>query len=148
MNQRILYTNSEGGLSIIIPAPGVVIETVIATSVPLGTPYQVVDVSQIPSDRSFRGAWERSGSTIVTNMVKAKSIFRDKIRQVRRPLLSQLDIDLVKEYEKPVPHTTSIINKKQILRDAPANPAIDAAETPAELKACWDTTILGTNPFI
>ena len=43
--------------------------------------------------------------------------------------------------------TTEIVSKKKALRDAPANTAIDAAKTVAELQASWDTAILGTSPY-
>ena len=54
---RIAYTRPEdGGLSIIVPAPGVTIEEA-ATAVPEGVAYQVLDVQDIPTDRTFRNAW-------------------------------------------------------------------------------------------
>ena len=60
MNQRIIYPTEEGGVSIIVPAPecGLTIEEIAAKDVPAGNPYKIVDVSEIPSDRTFRKAWE------------------------------------------------------------------------------------------
>ncbi len=60
MNQRIIYPTPEGGVAVIIPAPecGLGIEEIAAKDVPAGVPYQIVDVSDIPSDRTFRNAWE------------------------------------------------------------------------------------------
>ena len=60
MNQRIIYPNDEGGVSVIIPAPecGLSIEEIAAKDVPAGKPYKIVDVSDIPEDRTFRAAWE------------------------------------------------------------------------------------------
>jgi hypothetical protein len=62
MNQRIIYANDEGGVSIVVPAPEFVaqygIEAVAAKDVPAGTPYKIVTVADIPSDRTFRAAWE------------------------------------------------------------------------------------------
>jgi len=60
MNQRIIYPNDNGGVSIIIPAPecGLTIEEIAAKDVPAGKPYQIVDVADIPSDRTWRNAWE------------------------------------------------------------------------------------------
>lgn len=62
MNQRIIYPNDEGGVSIIVPAPecGLTIEQIAAKDVPSGKPYKIIDVSEVPSDRTFRGAWEYS----------------------------------------------------------------------------------------
>jgi hypothetical protein len=62
MNQRIIYPNNEGGVSIIIPTPEYLqdhtIEELAAKDVPAGKPYKIVDVSEIPEDRTFRNAWE------------------------------------------------------------------------------------------
>ena len=60
MNQRIIYPNDEGGVSILIPAPecGLTIEQIAAKDVPQGKPYKIVDVTDIPTDRTFRNAWE------------------------------------------------------------------------------------------
>ena len=45
----------------------------------------------VPSDRHFRGAWSLSGSVISEDMDAAKAIFKDKIREVRGPLLEAED---------------------------------------------------------
>jgi len=59
-DKRIIYPTDEGGVAIIVPAPecGLTIEQIAAKDVPPGKPYQIVDVSEIPSDRTFRNAWE------------------------------------------------------------------------------------------
>ena len=60
MNQRIIYPTDDGGLAVIIPAPdcGLTIEEIAAKDVPASKPYKIVDVSEIPEDRTFRNAWE------------------------------------------------------------------------------------------
>lgn len=59
-NLRIIYSTPEGGVAIIIPAVecGLTIEQIAEKDVPAGVPFKVVDVSEIPSDRTFRNAWE------------------------------------------------------------------------------------------
>jgi hypothetical protein len=59
MNQRIIYPTAEGGVAIIIPSPncGLTIEEIAAKDVPAGTPFEIVDVTDIPQDRTFREAW-------------------------------------------------------------------------------------------
>jgi len=58
MNKRIVYQSDEGGISIIIPADcGLTIEEIAAKDVPQGKAYHIVDVSDIPTDRTFRNAW-------------------------------------------------------------------------------------------
>jgi hypothetical protein len=73
MNSRIIYPNDEGGVAVIIPAAecGLTIEEIAAKDVPpivvygpeqtivssSPRPFEIVDVADIPSDRTFRGAW-------------------------------------------------------------------------------------------
>lgn len=57
---RIIYPNETGGVSIVIPSPEWTgtMEELAARVVPANTPYKIVDVSEIPEDRTFRNAWE------------------------------------------------------------------------------------------
>lgn len=59
MRDRIIYKNDQGGVSVIIPAPdcGLTLEQIAAKDVPAGRPYKIVDVSELPQDRSERTAW-------------------------------------------------------------------------------------------
>jgi len=62
MKKVILFKNSDGGVSIVIPTPEYLlthtIEECAAKDVPSGEPFKIVDASEIPSDRTFRNAWE------------------------------------------------------------------------------------------
>ena len=58
MNKRIIYPTDDGGVAVVIPSGEAPIEQVIASAVPSGKPYKVVDASDIPTDRTFRDAWE------------------------------------------------------------------------------------------
>ena len=60
MNQRIIYPTDDGGVAIIVPAAecGLTIEQIAAKDVPAGKSYKIVDVADIPTDRTFRDAWE------------------------------------------------------------------------------------------
>ena len=60
---KILFPNSDGGVSVIIPTGELPIEDVCQKDVPAGTPYLIVEDDVIPSDRSFRDAWEADFST-------------------------------------------------------------------------------------
>ena len=59
MNKRIIYKTSDG-IAVIVPAPnsGLTTEEIARKDVPTGLPYKIVDVSEIPSDRTFRNAWD------------------------------------------------------------------------------------------
>ena len=102
----------------------------------------------VPSDRHFRGAWSLSGSTITEDMDAAKVIFKDKIREVRKPLLEAQDVAYMKALEDDdASAQTAAKNAKKSLRDAPAASAIGSADTIAKLKAAWDTSVLGDSPY-
>ena len=60
MNSRILYPTDDGGVAVIVPAAecGLTIEAIAAKDVPAGKPFKIVDVADIPEDRTFRAAWE------------------------------------------------------------------------------------------
>ena len=55
---KIIYPNSEGGICAIVPTGELSIEDVAQKDVPAGTPYLIVEDNVLPSDRSFRNAWE------------------------------------------------------------------------------------------
>jgi hypothetical protein len=61
MDKRIIYQNDEGGVAIIIPTPEALetmtVEEIAFKDVPQGKEYHIVDVSDIPEDRTFRDAW-------------------------------------------------------------------------------------------
>ena len=59
MDKRIIYPTDDGGVAIIVPADcGLSIEQIAQKDVPAGKPYKIVDVADIPTDRTFRNAWE------------------------------------------------------------------------------------------
>jgi hypothetical protein len=62
MDQRILYLNDDGSVSIIVPSERFVaehgIDALAAKDVPAGKPYKIVSVDDVPADRTFRAAWE------------------------------------------------------------------------------------------
>ena len=104
--------------------------------------------ASVPSDRHFRGAWSLSGSVISEDMDAAKAIFKDKVREVRNPLLDAEDVVYMKALEADDASAKSAsVTKKTALRDAPAASAIDAASDIAGLKAAWDTSVLGDSPY-
>jgi len=58
-DKRIIFPNDEGGVSVIVPSDncGLSVEAIARKDVPSGKAYQIVDVADVPSDRSFRNAW-------------------------------------------------------------------------------------------
>ena len=59
-NFRVIYPTDDGGVAIIVPAPecGLTIEEIAAKDVPEGKEYKIIDTADVPSDRTFRNAWE------------------------------------------------------------------------------------------
>jgi hypothetical protein len=58
MNQRIVYPTPDGGVAIIIPTGELPIKEVARQVVPEGVPYKIIDATDLPTDRTFRNAWE------------------------------------------------------------------------------------------
>lgn len=76
MTQRIIYQKEDGGVAVLIPAQEYVdlygIDAIAKKDVPFGRPYKIVDVADIPSDRTFRNAWEVNAA-VLTDGVGAES---------------------------------------------------------------------------
>ena len=105
--------------------------------------------SSVP-DRHFRNAWmfDSAQTAITEDITAAKVIFKDKIREVRTPLLTAEDVVYMKALEaEDASAKTASVAKKKKLRDAPAASAITSADTIAKLKAAWDSDVLGTSPY-
>ena len=85
-------------------------------------------------------------SIIKTDIAKAIEIHKTYIREARVPKLAEQDIEFQKALETGS-STTDIVAKKQALRDAPAATGISTAVTETDLKAQWDSTILGDSPY-
>ena len=60
-NQRVIYATDDGGIAVIVPTEDCLathtIEAIAAKDVPAGKAYKIVDVADIPSDRTFRSVW-------------------------------------------------------------------------------------------
>lgn len=58
--KRIIYKTDEGGVAVIVPAPEcpLSVEETAKKDVPSGKAYKIVDTDTVPSDRTFRNAWE------------------------------------------------------------------------------------------
>lgn len=111
---------------------------------PDATNIQFLAEEDIPADRTFRNAWEQGDKVVAVNMPKARDLHRDKLRGLRssefeplerqqRTALSTGDIAAAQAIEA----------KLQALRDVTADPAIEAARTPDELKAVLPEPLRG-----
>ena len=103
-----------------------------------------------PSDRHFRNAWvfDSSHTAITEDLTAAKEIFKNKIREVRVPLLEEEDVVWMKAAEaNDSDGKVASVAKKKKLRDAPADSAITNAISITALKAAWDSDVLGASPY-
>ena len=157
----IIYNDPETGILVemfpclneINPATDKVftVQEVADKDVPDGVSYSIVEDSIIPTDESFRDAWVgvgigTTGATITEDITKAKESHKNQIRIARASKFTDLDIEYQRATETSA-DTSAIVAKKQALRDAPAASGITTAANANDLKAQWDTSILGTSPY-
>jgi hypothetical protein len=132
--QKIIYPTLEDGVAVIVPSAeylaGHSIEELAEKDVPDGKPYKIVEDSDIPSDRTFRNAWENY-EEINVNFSKARTITKERLRQERKPLLEEQDILFIRAVENSQ-DKSEIVTEKQRLRDI--TQLADSATTLDELK--------------
>ena len=96
-------------------------------------------------DHSYRAAWIDNAGRVGFDMAKAREIHRDKLRVDRMAQFTQLDIDQQRALvAKDDAQVAAIEAQKQVLRDLPDDPRIDAAATVDELKQI--TVATGPDP--
>ena len=84
---------------------------------------------------------------IGVNIPKAKELQKERFRQVRKPLLEALDIDYQRADEAgDASKKTEVASKKQALRDVTNSTTLNDATSEAEVRAVWDTSVLGERP--
>ena len=84
---------------------------------------------------------------IGVNIPKAKELQKERFRQVRKPLLEALDIDYQRADEAgDASKQTEVAAKKQALRDVTNSTTLNDATSEAEVRAVWDTSVLGERP--
>ena len=105
-------------------------------------------IAKTPQVRHFRNAWVINGDVISEDLATAKTLFKDKIREVRKPLLELEDVNYMRALEDGnTAQAKEIADKKKVLRDLPADTKIDSAKDMDELKKTWNENMLGTSPY-
>jgi hypothetical protein len=132
-NQRIIFQNESGGVSVIIPTGELPIEEVAKKDVPAGVSYEIVTTDAIPSDRTFRGAWVMGDCCVEHDIDKCKELAHDKRRAKRAEEFAPHDEVIAKQI--PNVDAAEAEAKRQEIRDryAAVQDAIDAASTVDEL---------------
>jgi hypothetical protein len=164
IDPRIVWTNGDGRVEIFQPAPNGrrdgeteadwllrLRKKVVPRS---ASHVAIVEGSTLPQrreDREFRSAWRFDGGRLTIPIGPARDAWRDRMRRARAPLLAALDIEYQRADERGDANAKrDIAARKQALRDVPADPAIDAAKTPEQLKAVWPACLgaNGQNPSL
>ena len=145
-DKNIVYTVDDC-LVVVMPADncGLTVEEIQAKDVPDGVTSNIVDHSSLPTDTNFQNAWVYKDGSVQVDLAKAKEVHREYIRRERKEKLAALDIEFQRALETG--DTSAVVAKKQALRDATADSAIDAATSTDQLKAQWNTEILGRSPY-
>lgn len=141
--KRIIWTEPSGQVAVLYPI--LPVEDCIK-DVPSGLDYFIVEDSEIPKNTFFTRAWKIVDGKIEMDITKAREVHRENIRMARQEKLAELDVQFQRALESSS-DTSTIVAKKQALRDAPADSAIDAATDEAGLKAQWNTSVLGASPY-
>lgn len=98
--------------------------------------WKPIQDRDVPPDRTFRGAWRCKGDNIEVDMPAAREIHRERLRRHRARMMPDLDAEYIKADEKgDKARKQEIAQEKQRLRDITADPRIEAAGTPDELRA-------------
>ena len=124
MTQAIIFTNSNGGVSVCIPTGEISIEAVKEKDTPAGS--LIVDTSALPTDNDFFDAWELVDGKVEVSLAKAKEITKKRLRAEREPLLQAQDVLFQRALESGS-DTTAIVAEKQRLRDVTG--LVDAEST-------------------
>ena len=137
----IIYPYGTTGKGVVILIPmidsGLSLEEMQEKDVPKGRPSKIIPYTDLPKDHIFRNAWEADCidyQGVTVNMEAAREITQENIRNERRGFFELLDAEYMKAFEsQDTEKMTEIAEKKQVLRDLPASPAIENAQTPEEL---------------
>jgi hypothetical protein len=133
---RIIFTRpTDGGLSIIVPAEGVTEEEA-AAIIPTGVTYEVLDESEIPSNRTFRNAWKKSGRVVDTDLLEAREIANEHRRNLRDKAFEPWDRLATVPQQAQAAEAARVVIRN---RDSGLQTAIEAAEDVDALLAVYET---------
>jgi hypothetical protein len=97
----------------------------------------------LPQNKNFSDAWAISqdkdhNQIIIIDVEKAKNVWRNKMREARKPILDALDATYFRALEDAdTDKQKDIAAKKKLLRDVTALPELANATTVEEIEAVW-----------
>lgn len=69
MDERILFKNSNGGLSVMTPTGVLSVKETALQDVPTGVKFKIINFSELPSDITFRMLGSTTLQTVMTELV-------------------------------------------------------------------------------
>ena len=129
---KIIYQNPDGSVSVVIPTGAVPIEDLPAK---LGlTDYEIVADDAVPTDRTFRNAWRKDGTSIVEDLAAAKEIAHETRRAKREEEFKPHDDVIAKQIPGADADAAEASRATIRTKYATMQTSIDAASTTAEIK--------------
>lgn len=154
--KRIVYTRTDGGVCVVVPAPEYLarfeteqeaLEALRTKVVPPGmTNVRVCDMAELPATRRFRGCWRQHGAnppTVDLPLARAQRLI--ELRQTRNQRLVASDGEMLRAQERrDAVEEGRWRQYRQALRDLPdaVSPALSLIDTPealAEWEPDWPT---------
>lgn len=132
MTQRIIYSQPDGTIAVIIPAESVELAL---KDVPEGVPYEIISTDDVPSDRTFRGAWVMGDCCIEYDLDKCKAIGHDMRRAARAAEFAPHDDVIAKQIPGADATAAEQARKDIRVKYGLIQEAIDLAADPDEIKA-------------
>ena len=95
----IIWTEDDGQVSICHPIStySKSLDELAKKVVPSGKSYKIIKQSDIPTDRTFRGAWVQNGDTAKEDITKAKAIAHATRREKREAEFKPYDDIIAKQ---------------------------------------------------
>lgn len=136
---KYLIERQDGGVSVMDLVDGADLNEAVRKWAELDAPPVSVKPIVDEPDHEFFDGWKHiGGGRVGFDMLKCREIHRKRMRLERAPKLAALDVEYQRADEVgDTQKKRHIAKEKQRLRDVTADPRIDAATTPEELKAIW-----------
>ena len=142
VTKRIIYPTANGGVAVVTPTGELPIEELIARTVPPGVPCEIIEVDEVPTDRTFRNAWVMGDCCIDHDLDACKEIGHAMRRSARAEEFAPHDDVIAKQI--PGADAAAAEAARQAIRDKyhAIQSAIATAETPEEIKAALAVGLL------
>ena len=137
-NKRIIYSKPDGTVAVIVPTGELSIEEVAAKDVPEGVAYEIVATDEIPSDRTFRGAWVAGDCCVEQDLDKCKEIGHDMRRTQREAEFAPFDAIIMTQIPGNSAAEAEEARQQIRFKYALIQDVIEAAETPDEIKSALE----------